>query len=479
MTSFDWHQIKAFVIAWFRGAAERDLDKKVISHLEENPQVKELGKNPLTLTMLCNMYEQGHGFPKGASALFEDATELYLRKWDSSRRIEHRDDIYDGKLSRNRRRNLFYQLAFEGMNQPDEPKNFISNIPGIQKDSDARIIIDALEAQDSLLTRTSSDAYTFSYRSFQEYFTAMNTVEETSSNIENLKDLLAKHALKDEWNKVLIFAAERYPNADNFLIQLFNLMQEHLSVGQLSAPFILWETVTDWANVSSSSWRACYLTFDLKTDLNISHKVKGVDEQAAQRVSAKLRQMNRQNGLIIDRTPLCKLMLDLLVIETLIKDRSEGETTNTELIAKFDDAYRDAQKNFSYKFQDSVKLAYELLPDLGKALGKFLDSLPTDSTTPEDCSIWAGKLRAAMADHLYAGQVFSAEPIYLNEEEVSALNNYLHLLELLVDCLLADVYCSKSLRTELINSLVLAPNSDKISDKLLAKSDKELIVSSS
>jgi predicted NACHT family NTPase len=482
MTSFDWHQIEAFVIAWFRDAPEKGLDGRFLAHLKENPQVRELGKNPLTLTMLCTMYEQGHGFPKGASALFDDATELYLRKWDSSRRIEHRDDIYDGKLSRNRRRNLFYKLAFEGMDQQDEPKyfwrrqdlemfikRFISNIPGIQDesiDTDTRAIIDALEAQDSLLMRTSSDAYTFSYRSFQEYFAAMNIVEETSSNMEKLKDLLAKHALKDEWQQVLIFAAERYPKADDFLIQLFNLMQKELSVGQLSATFTLWEKITGWANVSSSSWRACYLTFDLKTDMNISHEVKGLDEHAAQRVSVKLRKMNRQNNLIIPRTPLCKLMLDLLVIETLIKDRAEGVTTNTELISKFDDAYRDAQENFSYKFKDSVELAYELLPDLGKALDQLCSNLPTDSTTKEDCNIWAEQLKAAMAAHLYAGQVVS-EDIHLSEAEVLALNNYLHLLELLVDCLLADVYCSRSLRTELIDSLVLSPSSDKISAKLL------------
>lgn len=206
ITTFDKEQIQCFVKAWFQNVSESGLSERFLLHLSENSQVQELAENPLMLTMLCSMYEYGRGFPKGEGALFDEATELYLRNWDSYRRIEHRDDIYEGKLSRNRRRNLFSKLAFEGLAKNDEPqffwkrsaleifiKQFIQNLPDVEEDSidtDARAIINALESQDSLLTRSSVDAYTFSYRSFQEYLAAMRIVEDASADAKDRKSVV-------------------------------------------------------------------------------------------------------------------------------------------------------------------------------------------------------------------------------------------------------------------------------------------------
>ncbi|MEN8446666.1 MAG: hypothetical protein ABG776_16835, partial [Cyanobacteria bacterium J06555_13] len=68
------------------------------------------------------------------------------------------------------------------------------------------------------------------------------------------------------------------------------------------------------------------------------------------------------------------------------------------------------------------------------------------------------------------------QPKLLNNEEVEALNNYMRIVNILLDCLAADVYCSKSLRKEVISSLILPPNSDKIPSRLLSE-DKERALS--
>ncbi len=487
MIAFDWEQIQQFVKSWFKDSKEEGLDEKFLNHLSVNPNIKELGQNPLTLTMLCTTYEKGYAFPKGASSLFYDATELYLTKWDSSRRIDHRDDIYDGKLSRNRRRNLFYKLSFDGMAHEDEPKyfwrrkelemfvkDFMDNIPTAKDDSskrdannDSRAIISALESQDSLLTRSSSDAYTFSYRSFQKYFTAMHIIEFIGSDTQELRELLKEHKLKEDWREVLVFAVERSPKASDFFIQLFHLAMEQLAVGRLAEVICVCERIADWGKVSSSSWRACYLTFDLKTDINISHRVKGIDEKTAQRTAAKLRRLNQRRDKIILRTPLSKLVLDLAVLQTLMKDRASGINTSTTLLGGFDSTYINAQKNFEGKFKESIELAHQQIPELGKELDRLLKQMPDNHAPAQAYDDWADQLRAVMIKHLYGNELVSEEPIMLDAEEVEALNNYLHLLELLVDCLSADVYCPKSLWTDLVDSLVLPPFSDKIPKRIL------------
>ena len=498
MTAFDFSQIEQFVTLWFEDSEEPYLDRRFLGHLHDSPQIRELAKNPLMLTMICSMYDNGFDFPKSETTLFDDATEMYLRKWDSYRRIDHRDTIYDGKLTRNRRRSLFYRIAFNGMNRLDEPKyfwkrtelerfikGFISNLPDVQEasiDTDARAIINALESQDSLLTRTSSDAYTFSYRSFQEYFTAMIVADEKGTA---LKNSLRTHVLQSEWRQVMRFAAEKAESSNEFFIQLFQLAVNELEVGQLAESFTWWESTTDFAEVGTSSWRACFLTFDLKTDLYISRKMTGINEKLAQRIATKLRQINKENNSVKPRTQVSKLILDLAVIHTLIKDRAEGLTSDVKMMGFFDDTYLKAQEDISHKFQESVDLAYELRPKLGQRLETLQHDLPTDSATKEQCNVWADKLRDEMIISLYQGdskhrafrRAFQNDkPKVLNAEEVQALNNYLYIVDILLDCLAADVYCSKSLRNNIINSLILPPDSDKIPAELLSE-DKERALS--
>lgn len=483
ITSFDSLQVEHFINAWFSQAEHPDLAIRLVEHLRENEQIRDLARFPLMLTMLCAMYERGYGFPKEEISLFDEATELYLRSWDTFRRIEHRNEIYNGKLSCNRRRNLFSKLAFEGLSSYEEPryfwkrttlemfiKKFIGDLPDGKEDStdsDARAILNALESQDSLLTRTSADAYTFSYRGFQEYLTAMRIVEEAGADVDKLKALLDKHALKPEWSKVLYFTAERLPLADDFLILLFQLSLKQINTDKLVESFTWWDLATEKAGVASSLWRACYATFDFKTDLHLSRKLSGIDEKRAQRVSSKLRDINKANNLIIDRTPMAQLYLDLAAIHAMVKDRAEGIPVDTKIISFYDKGYENTQKAISDKLKSSIELARELRPQLGHALAQLLSHFPTDETALDQCNQWADRLRAAMIEHLYESTAGNEEPTVLSGLEIDSLNDYLRLVEILVDCLQSDIYCSKALRKELIASLMLPPGSDKISERLL------------
>ncbi|MEM6252949.1 MAG: NACHT domain-containing protein [Cyanobacteria bacterium P01_D01_bin.156] len=485
MTDFDQKQIYTFVHSWFKDNDEKGVIRRFLAYLKEHSNIGKLAKNPLLLTMLCSIYEQGYEFPKGKSSLFEDATDLYLRKWDSYRRIDHRDKIYDGLLSRPKRRDLFSRLAYEGMNRQDIAKSFwrrtdlqkfireyIENLKDAKEkslDDDARQILDALESQDSLLTRSAHEVYTFSYEGFSAYFTAMKVKEEMGTEPKHWNRFLKEHALQPEWRESLLFTAEQLSEANTFLKCLFKLMQQQLDVlsdtsrQRLMEAFEWLEQATDGAKVSSSAWRACFLSFDLETDLRISRKTKGMDNQTAQRVATKLRAVNKQAGSLKSRTDAAKLSLDLAVIHTLVMDRAENLPTKIEMLEHYDPTYRAAQQDISDRYKDSIELAEKLKPELAEELHQLTDSIPNlEQASCKACQNWAEALQVLMKQYLYEGYAIVLEP-----QEVDALNNYLYLCELLVDCLQADIYCSKSLREDLLEALMLPSSSDKIPGTLL------------
>lgn len=476
MADFEKDQVKTFVSNWFSQSQESNITEQFLEHLNDNPQIRELTKNPLMLTMLCSIYSDGYEFPKDKSSLFEDATDLYLRKWDSFRRIK-RDDVYQGKLSRPRRRDLFYLIAFEGMTGAEDSKffwkrpqleriirDFIRNLPDVEEDTldaDTQAILNALESQHSLLTRSAHNTYTFSYRSFQEYFTAMKAIDVIGTDELKLKDFLSRYAQRPDWRQTLLFEVERLPNADQFLTILFQQALELLQLGQLPEVFTWLEQITHQASVESSSWRACYLSTDLETDLHIDRKTQGVDHILAQRVATKLRKINRKANKLIPRTSRAKLDVDLAVIHTLVKDRAEGRQTDITAVGHYDSTYQKAQANITEKFDEAIDLAQQIQPELAKQLASLRSTIPESGDSEQVCDRWADQLQILIQQHLNEGFVITLAP-----EEATTLNQYLYLVELVIDCLESDIYCAKSLRSQILDSLLLSSNSQGIAPRL-------------
>ncbi|MBT9312940.1 NACHT domain-containing protein [Leptothoe kymatousa] len=476
MADFERDQVKTFVTNWFNHSDEDDITEQFLENLNENPQIRELTKNPLMLTMLCSIYSDGYEFPKDKSSLFEDATDLYLRKWDSFRRIK-RDDVYQGKLSRPRRRDLFYLIAFKGMTGAEDSKffwkrsqieriikDFIQHLPDVEEDTldaDTQAILNALESQHSLLTRSAHNTYTFSYRSFQEYFTAMKAIDVIGPDEHKLKEFLSQYAQRRDWRQTLLFEVERLPEADQFLTILFQQSLNILQMGQLPEVFTWLEQTTQTAQVESSSWRACYLSTDLETDLHIDRKTEGVDHILAQQVATKLRKINRKSNKIIHRSPRAKLDVDLAVIHTLVKDRAEGRETDITAVSHYDPTYQTAQNNIVEKFNEAVALAHQIQPQLAQELSQLQHTLPSPGDSKAVCAQWADNLQLLIQQHLNEGFVITLAP-----DEAAALNQYLYLVELIIDCLESDIYCAKSLRSQLLDSLLLSPNSQSIAPRL-------------
>jgi|WetSurMetagenome_2_1015567.scaffolds.fasta_scaffold44159_1 predicted NACHT family NTPase len=97
LADFTDQEIKQYVQKWFVNdstKSQRFLDEFKKS---EHQGIKELGKIPLLLSLLCLGFNDNMGFPVRRSDIYEEALDALLRKWDVSRNIK-RDEIYRGLI---------------------------------------------------------------------------------------------------------------------------------------------------------------------------------------------------------------------------------------------------------------------------------------------------------------------------------------------------------------------------------------------
>ncbi|NEP10128.1 MAG: NACHT domain-containing protein [Symploca sp. SIO2C1] len=461
MADFDQEQVAVFVKNWFQDSDEPGIDEKFLEKLTENRSIQELATQPLLLTMLCWVYEDGYEFPKERNSLYEDAVDLFIRKWDAFRRIE-RDSIYKGKLSRPRRISLFANIAYDAFHQKPKKnfwkrrelekmiRNFIENIPGVEPetlDLDSREVLRAIESQHGLVVEQAKDIYSFSHLTFQEYFTARYVLESQEPDL--LRNTIQQHFTDRHWREVFLMIAERLPKADEFLKLLFCHANALVKSEALQKMLCWLDRITLEAKVSSNSWRACYLAFDLETDLYIERTVK-IDTKLAQKLSDELRNINLERKKIIPRTPKCKLELDLAVIHALARDRSSHKTPDLKQVGRYDEGYIELPQNIEPRLKDTIGIAQELNKDLASKLSSLQNHLPSNDASESEWQEWASNLQSVMINYLDIGY-----SVRLSEENTEALKNYLYVLNLLVQCLGGDIYASKDLREKIIDNLLL------------------------
>ena len=225
MADFNDEQIKSFVNNWFK--CEPKVAKICWEKLEADQRIKELGKIPLLLTLLCLVYHKTIEFPKNRAELYKEALDALLRDWDSSRRI-NRGEIYDN-LSRQRKESMFARIAAETFEKdeyfiPQQKlekyiKKFIQNLPGAGENTlelDSRKVLKAIEAQHGVFVERAKGVYSFSHLTFHEYYTAKYIVE--NANKGTLNELVETHLYDDKWQEVFLLVAGMLDDADDFLL---------------------------------------------------------------------------------------------------------------------------------------------------------------------------------------------------------------------------------------------------------------------
>jgi hypothetical protein len=268
-----------------------------------------------------------------------------------------------------------------------------------------------------------------------------------------------------QWREVFLIIGGRLWPADNFLKAIFSHANKLVESDELQKMLKWLNEVTTSFKVSSSSWRAIYLTIDLDTDLYIDNNVN-VDRNIAQSISIKLRDINEKRKKLIKPPKISYIAVNLSVLHSFATDKSSSRNWTISKTSQFVQERLDvAPKDFKIesKFNATVNLAKDNgYVDLADALTSLQSCQPDDNTPASKWKDWADKLQQVMIQHLNIG--YNVE---FSEEDTKALDKYLYVINLLLDCLQADSYVSRDLRDELIDYLLLPKES--IPPHLLAK----------
>jgi hypothetical protein len=486
MAEFDMEQIQEFAHNWFRGGREPDLAQKFLAQLTDNPSVKELTTCPLLLTILCWTFEVGYDLPKNRCSLYDNLVQVLSIRWDTHRRI-HRDRIYPEQLTHRRMAKMLSEIAYSAFalepkkihwrkwELEEQIRHYIQDIPGIQpiisldsiaeakahsatsirnEDYKTDIILSMFQTNYGLLTAQSTDVYTFSHLSFQEYFTACYILDRQDPLLFNL--VVEQHLSDRQWREVFLIIAGRLADGNDLLKQMFYYADTLIRDSEPIQQMLGWlNRVTKSAKVASSSWRMFWLTVDFDIDLYVDNSID-IDRILAQKLAAKMRQFNADRGKIVPRSPECKVRIYLAVIHALVNEYALGKDENFKDFTSYNKNTLEIDENYNvrHKLEETLKAVHHIDDEaLAQELTSLLDSLPSAQDSTDQWQSWKSDLQRLMIKHLDIGHAVQFHP-----DDMQALEDYLYVVDLMFDCMQADSSTSRVIREEIVDHLLLPSN---------------------
>lgn len=224
VADFTEDQMQTFVKKWFRDNPEKGEMFLAEFAKDDHQGLRDLGRIPLLLTLLCLAFEETLHFPARRVEIYEEALEALLKKWDTSRNIR-RDEVYR-KLSLGRKRQMLARIAAVTFEKGEyflpqvalakQIAGYLQTLPPGDKgeeEIEGEGVLKAIEAQHGIFVERAHQIYSFSHLTFQEYFTAKYIADNAT---QGTFTGLIKHCGNARWREVFLLTASLLDNADAF-----------------------------------------------------------------------------------------------------------------------------------------------------------------------------------------------------------------------------------------------------------------------
>ncbi len=454
---FTKEQIAIFVSNWFATKQSPRKTKKFINRLKDDQEISELATNPLLLTLLCIVFEESEEFPKNQAELYQEGLDVLLRKWDISRAVE-RPETYR-KLSKHKKEDLLSKIAYatfeknEGLFKKEtveyEIREYISNLPESTYAPDdietaCNSVLKSMIAQHGLIVEVAKGIYSFSHRTFHEYFVSLKIVKTLDPKEQNkLLNLLVTHINDYRWQEVLLLVACMLPQADYLIKLIKNEIDKIVEKNENISLFLA------WLNDKSASIKSKQDISNLKAIGQVFYFNLIVKESAI----AKQRKVSKD--LLLDSDLIKVLNYCLEIQKSILKfNNLSSKTKKKQIRVRLEKNYKSIIPSVDRCINDSIDTQLqEQLADLKVKLPNELEI--SERWWMENLKPWTEHFRTIILETRNIGHDWN-----FTKSEINALKEYYDVNKLLAKCLKEDCYVSREVREE-INMSTLLPM-DKI-----------------
>jgi predicted NACHT family NTPase len=452
VADFNDEQIADFAHKWFQ---PKDPIKagEFLQELEDNPELQELATNPLLLTLLCLVFDEGGRFPANRAELYKEGLDILLKKWDAKRNIK-REEVYK-QLSTQQKEDLLSQVAYNTFERSDyffkqgfvedQIRDYIRNLPNATNDPetlqlDSEAVLSAIVAQHGLLVERARGIYSFSHLTFQEYFTARWFKEKADGDFA----ALIRHVTDKGWREVFLLKVGMLKNADKLVRGMKREIDGLLAQDEKLQRFL------GWVEKKSSSISSCYKPAAVR-----AYYVARAPAIALTRDHAHNLALSLSHNLALDPVLRFKHTLDVVLAD----NRNIAGYLSRPLGGKIALDLPPSLDLTSYRFASDSTLDNIDATDLQKPLQQLIDRLSDRPSENYDNfgawwrangQNWTEELRAIMIQHRNIGHDWQ-----FSQAQKELLHQYYDANKLLADCLNSDCYVSREVRSEIEASLFL------------------------
>lgn len=217
---FDEHRTRAYAANWFAlddpGSAEWRADTFMV----ESEQVADLRSNPLMLSLMCILYQGEGTLPRDRPGVYEQCSRLLFDRWDARRKIRY--ELRARNHIEPALRRLAYWLFTRKAGTEVTEHELVGFTTGYLHERGFEQRVDAEAAawefvefcrgrawilSDTGTTGRGEALYTFTHRTFLEYFAACHLAS-ICDTPQQLARKLAPHIARAEWDVVAQLAVQ-------------------------------------------------------------------------------------------------------------------------------------------------------------------------------------------------------------------------------------------------------------------------------
>lgn len=241
---FDSHQISSFIKKWFHLTCpqepQRTTDLEQL--LVKNPSLREVAKNPLFLTYLCNVFKNKKSI---AVSFYREIIDLLLTTWEETKCLLAPPN---SELSTTQKLDLLSHVAIVAIDRQgymwkseqlvtDFQACIVAN-KNIASIINPNQIIQEFKWQHGLLTEPAKGLHTLSHAPILHDYLAAYRLAHSRPQIVQ-KYLLERMHLK-HWHSVIVMALGILPQAEQILLELKKRIDQSISKEQHLQAFLTW-----------------------------------------------------------------------------------------------------------------------------------------------------------------------------------------------------------------------------------------------